>query len=648
MNKNLIENIREVSGKINDYIKSDAITELDIVENKLAKIAEVDFVKLYKINTNNELADLVEEKKKENILIFGGLLSEAIKSKKVIFENHITSSKHYMATIDNPLGIKVKSLLILPILGKGKVIGIVFFYRKVGNRKVFNIKLEKEIVQLTDVLYYLFIKKTIEKSFYLENYESKTTVSSKRTEITKKIKVSNASISKYTDKSENLEKEYAVYKSDTEKIIFKIQKSNEILEKKIQSFEDKITHYNDEVFELTAKVKKLEEENTALESVVKLLEEENTAHLENIEKLTKTIKIQAQDQSMIEKNIFMQNAQIEKLEKKNTTLLRSQKTIERKELDTTQNHSGKIIELGREYFGNSEYTRIIFELIAYTLYSEQGLTYLEEEIISSGIVKKILNKYSFRKTIIVNIDKSKISNIVSNIKSFENLIFNKRINLNMVLGNDVPSSVYIDAKKLENIILHLLIDLFEFIDEHELEDVSILGHSMGGKVAMRFALENAQYISKLIVVDISMRAYEARPHHKNILKAMQQVDFSIIKSRKEVEEVLAKYISEPKIRLFVMKNLHRISGNEFEWRLYLEGILDNLDEMFDGIEPDEAFDKPSLFIRGGASDYVRDSDIPDINKAFPNHTLHTIPNATHWVHAEAPELFYQYVSEFLQ
>ena len=196
--------------------------------------------------------------------------------------------------------------------------------------------------------------------------------------------------------------------------------------------------------------------------------------------------------------------------------------------------------------------------------------------------------------------------------------------------------------------LALVDDLFEFIDEHELEDVSVLGHSMGGKVAMRFALENTQYISKLIVVDISMRAYEARPHHKNILKAMQQVDFSKIKSRKEVEEILAKYISEPKIRLFVMKNLHRISGNEFEWRLYLDGILDNLDEMFDGIEPDEAFDKPSLFIRGGASDYVRDSDIPDINKAFPNHTLHTIPNATHWVHAEAPELFYQYVSEFLK
>ncbi len=195
--------------------------------------------------------------------------------------------------------------------------------------------------------------------------------------------------------------------------------------------------------------------------------------------------------------------------------------------------------------------------------------------------------------------------------------------------------------------LALVDDLFEFIDEHELEDAVILGHSMGGKVAMRFALENPHFLAKLIVVDISMRAYEARPHHKNIIKAMQQVDFSRIVSRNEVEDVLKKYIADPRIRLFAMKNLHRIEGKKFEWRLFLDGILDNLDQMFDGIEADETFNKPSLFIRGGASDYIIDADIPNINMAFPNNELFTIDGATHWVHAEAPELFFQYVKEFL-
>jgi len=195
--------------------------------------------------------------------------------------------------------------------------------------------------------------------------------------------------------------------------------------------------------------------------------------------------------------------------------------------------------------------------------------------------------------------------------------------------------------------LAMVDDLLEFIDEHDLKDATILGHSMGGKVAIRFALENPQYLSKLIVVDISLRAYKARPHHKNIIKAMKQVDFDFVTTRKEVEDILKESIKDKKIRLFVMKNLHRISQDEFEWRLNLDGICDNLDQMFDGIKPKEAFEKPTLFIRGGASDYVIDEDIPHINEAFPNNRLFTIDGATHWVHAEAPELFYKYVSEFL-
>jgi len=195
--------------------------------------------------------------------------------------------------------------------------------------------------------------------------------------------------------------------------------------------------------------------------------------------------------------------------------------------------------------------------------------------------------------------------------------------------------------------LALVDDLFEFIDEHQLEEAVILGHSMGGKVAMRFALENPQFLSKLIVVDISLRAYQARPHHKNVIRAMKQVDFSEVTSRKQVEEILKENIKDPKIRLFVMKNWHRMDGNNFEWRLNLDAICDHLDHRFDGIDISEPFIKPSLFIRGGASDYVTDQDIAPINKAFPDNRLHTIEGANHWVHAEAPELFYQYVKEFL-
>ncbi|RLD37820.1 MAG: alpha/beta hydrolase [Bacteroidetes bacterium] len=195
--------------------------------------------------------------------------------------------------------------------------------------------------------------------------------------------------------------------------------------------------------------------------------------------------------------------------------------------------------------------------------------------------------------------------------------------------------------------LALVDDLFEFIDEHELEDAIILGHSMGGKVGMRFALENPDYLSKLIVVDISLRQYPPRDYHLKVINAMKKVDFSKIERRQDVELILANDIESPRIRQFIMKNLYRKEEKEFAWRMCLDCIANNLDEMFDGIEPEYPLDKPTLVIRGGASDYVLDSDLPPLINAFPQANIKTIEKATHWVHAEAPEQFFKYVEEFL-
>lgn len=196
--------------------------------------------------------------------------------------------------------------------------------------------------------------------------------------------------------------------------------------------------------------------------------------------------------------------------------------------------------------------------------------------------------------------------------------------------------------------LALVDDLFEFIDEHELEDAVILGHSMGGKVAMRFALENPDYLSKLIVVDISLRQYPPRDYHLKVIRAMKKVDFSVVKKRQDVDAILAEEIDSPRIRQFIMKNLYRKEKDELAWRMCLDCIANNLDEMFDGIEPDQPLDKPTLVVRGGASDYVLDSDLPPIKIAFPQADIKTIAKATHWVHAEAPEEFFNYVTDFLK
>ncbi|PLX08855.1 MAG: alpha/beta hydrolase [Marinilabiliales bacterium] len=194
--------------------------------------------------------------------------------------------------------------------------------------------------------------------------------------------------------------------------------------------------------------------------------------------------------------------------------------------------------------------------------------------------------------------------------------------------------------------LALTDDLFDFIDDNEIEDPIIIGHSMGGKVAMRFTLENPKLVKKLVVVDITLKAYGPRKQHLKIIEAMKSINLKEIKHRSEAEDQLAEYIPEKKIQLFVLKNLHRVDKDEFEWRLNFEGIEKSLKTMFDAITTSVKYKKPTLFIKGGASDYILLEDFEQIKYNFPNAEIVTIENASHWVHVEAAEKFYQLSSGF--
>ena len=191
-------------------------------------------------------------------------------------------------------------------------------------------------------------------------------------------------------------------------------------------------------------------------------------------------------------------------------------------------------------------------------------------------------------------------------------------------------------------------DLYDFIEEHNLDDPIILGHSMGGKVAMRFALENPGMIKALIVADISLRAYHRRSKHLDMIDAMKMVDFNEVKSRADVEKQLQVKIPEKHIRRFAMKNLYRREyGDQFAWRLNLEAINLNMDEVLKGVFSQDIFDKPALFVRGGNSDYVKYEDFDRIYRNFPRADIETIEGASHWLHAEKPSEFYNVITTFL-
>jgi pimeloyl-ACP methyl ester carboxylesterase len=189
-------------------------------------------------------------------------------------------------------------------------------------------------------------------------------------------------------------------------------------------------------------------------------------------------------------------------------------------------------------------------------------------------------------------------------------------------------------------------DLKEFIEEHHLQNVILLGHSMGGKTVLFFEQMFPQLANKLIIVDISPRAYE--PHHDSVLKALNAVDFTDINTRKEAEAILGEYISDFGTKQFLLKNIFwkEDETKQMAWRFNLKTITTEYNNIGVSV-PFFISDTKTMFIRGEKSDYIKNDDEEDIASRFSNYQLKTIVNSGHWVHAEQPEAFFNCVMDFI-
>ena len=188
-------------------------------------------------------------------------------------------------------------------------------------------------------------------------------------------------------------------------------------------------------------------------------------------------------------------------------------------------------------------------------------------------------------------------------------------------------------------------DLGEFMDDRGLSSAFLLGHSMGGKVAMRFAADFPNRVAKLIVVDITPKSYE--PSHRPILNALLSLDLKAYQSFGEVDTALSAAVPEVAVRQFLLKNLKRGKDGQLSWRSHLEAIARNYDELSKAITLQRKYTHPACFIRGGRSNYVQEGDFSIIKEAFPQAEIKTIVNAGHWVHADAAEEFVKAVIDFL-
>ncbi len=191
----------------------------------------------------------------------------------------------------------------------------------------------------------------------------------------------------------------------------------------------------------------------------------------------------------------------------------------------------------------------------------------------------------------------------------------------------------------------LAADLDEFYQENNISSAYLIGHSMGGKTAMEFALSHPGAVKKLVVVDMSPRATAAR--HDAILDAMTTLRLQRFTSREEVDEALQGKIPDQAVRQFLLTNLKREENGRFSWKMNLSNLQNNYTEINRGIDNGRRFDGPVLFVRGGRSPYLTDDDLPLIRVLFPNARVQSISEAGHWVHAEAPEQFLAMVTQFI-
>ncbi len=186
-------------------------------------------------------------------------------------------------------------------------------------------------------------------------------------------------------------------------------------------------------------------------------------------------------------------------------------------------------------------------------------------------------------------------------------------------------------------------DVLELFDDLSLEEVILVGHSMGGKVAMHVAQMREEILEKLVVVDMGLKQYPM--HHQHIIAGIRSVDLPNIKARREAEEQMSVHIDSEGVKQFLLKNLFWKEKGVLAWRMNINVLEREMPNILSAMPEGEVV-TPTLFIRGELSNYILDEDIEDIENQFIDSEVKTISNAGHWVHAESPAEFLETLLAF--
>ena len=179
--------------------------------------------------------------------------------------------------------------------------------------------------------------------------------------------------------------------------------------------------------------------------------------------------------------------------------------------------------------------------------------------------------------------------------------------------------------------------IFDIMQSLNIEKTAVLGHSLGGKVAMKLALNHGDSISHLIVADIAPVSYNHS--HQAVFDGLNAVPLDSIQSRKEAEKEMAAYVKEPGVRQFLLKSLYQDENGAWKWRFNVAGLIASYSHIIDWEQTNQTFNGVTLFIKGSESDYITSAYRDDITRYFPKAKAHIIEGTGHWLHAEKPAAF---------
>lgn len=194
-------------------------------------------------------------------------------------------------------------------------------------------------------------------------------------------------------------------------------------------------------------------------------------------------------------------------------------------------------------------------------------------------------------------------------------------------------------------IAEMVEDLFDFLHQQQISKANIIGHSMGGKVAMQFAVNYPNCVNKLVVADIAAKKYGRG--HDDVFEALYAIDLTKIQTRKQAEEAMLPHVSEFGTRQFLLKNLERLENGTYQWKMNLDVLYRDYEEITQEVKTNKPITIPVLFLKGELSKYIKDEDWEQIKSIFPEAELKEINKAGHWLHADNPKEFYEKVIAFL-